>query len=79
MTTQAGGLTIPPDCFKNYTPKFENRFLPLINDHTFVGLHIMTTHFEAPPITAIGYMTIMPCKCSHKRKFLTTPLHIRSR
>ena len=28
-----------------------------------------------PPPIAIGYMTIMPCQRSHKRRFPTTPLH----
>ena len=27
-----------------------------------------------PPLITIGYVTIMPCERSHKRKFPTTPL-----
>ena len=57
-TTQARCITILWHCLKNYTLIFEHGFLPFINDHSF----------------NVGYVTIMPCERSHKRKFSTTLL-----
>ena len=68
-TTQTSCIIIPSHSLKNYTPIFEHGFLPFINDHLF-------RYHPPPPLITIGYVTIMPCERSHKRKFPTTPLNM---